>query len=135
MVQGIWGPQKLDFFATRANTRLPRFWSLNPDPQAEATNAWNQRWMEIGQYLRLPWKLNCVDRAELAKPLLVAGGSETELNPNNELQDLQAMALDCMAVIRWYQEKEQNLTSIAMGYLQQSNKLNTRKNYDLQRRR
>ncbi|KAG1344572.1 hypothetical protein G6F62_004433 [Rhizopus arrhizus] len=43
---------------------------------------------------------SCVDRAELAKPLSVAGGSETELNQNNELQDLQTTVLDRMAVIR-----------------------------------
>lgn len=57
MVQETWDPLKLNAFATRANTRLPRFWSLNPDPQAEATNAWNQQWTKTGLYLHPPWKL------------------------------------------------------------------------------
>lgn len=38
MVQEMWSPLKLDAFATRADTRLPRLWSLNLDLQAEATN-------------------------------------------------------------------------------------------------
>lgn len=55
-IQGTWGPLQLDAFVTRKNTRLPRFWSQNPDLQAEATNAWNQRWMKTGLYLHPPWK-------------------------------------------------------------------------------
>ncbi|KAG1037169.1 hypothetical protein G6F43_012917 [Rhizopus delemar] len=44
-IQEQWRPLKINAFATRANTRLRRFWSLNPDPQAEAINAWRQRWL------------------------------------------------------------------------------------------
>ncbi|KAG1470628.1 hypothetical protein G6F56_002570 [Rhizopus delemar] len=43
----IWenlGPMKVDTFAMRENTRLRRFWSLQPDPQVEATDAFRQTW-------------------------------------------------------------------------------------------
>lgn len=56
-IQEQWRPLKINAFATRANTRLRRFWGLNPDPQAEATNAWRQRWLKTGIYLHSPWKL------------------------------------------------------------------------------
>lgn len=57
MIQAQWGPLKLDAFATRENTRLPRFWSLQPDPQAEALDAFKQKWIKTGMYLHPPWKL------------------------------------------------------------------------------
>lgn len=52
-----WGPLKLDVFADRVNTQLPRFWSLQPDPEAEAMDAFQQQWPKKGIYLFPPWKL------------------------------------------------------------------------------
>ncbi|KAG1453448.1 hypothetical protein G6F56_007573 [Rhizopus delemar] len=52
-----WGPMNVDAFATRENTRLRRFWSLQPDPQAEATDAFRQIWSKTGLYLHPPWKM------------------------------------------------------------------------------
>lgn len=60
---------------------------------------------------------SCVNHTELAKLVLEVGDSETEFNPTNGFQGLQTMILDCMAVIRWYQAKEQNPTSVTMDYL------------------
>ena len=34
-----WGPLKIDTFATKVNTRLARFWSVRPDPDALAQDA------------------------------------------------------------------------------------------------
>ncbi|KAG1056560.1 hypothetical protein G6F43_001557 [Rhizopus delemar] len=59
---------------------------------------------------------SCVDRTKLAKPVLVTDGPKTKLSPANELQDLQTMVLDCMAIIRWYQAKKQNLKSVSVEY-------------------
>ncbi|KAG1466095.1 hypothetical protein G6F46_000787 [Rhizopus delemar] len=59
---------------------------------------------------------SCVDRTKLTKPVLVTDGPKTKLSPANELQDLQTMVLDCMAIIRWYQAKKQNLKSVSVEY-------------------
>ncbi|CEG76672.1 hypothetical protein RMATCC62417_11533 [Rhizopus microsporus] len=57
MIQAQWGPLKLNAFAIRENTRLPRFWGLQPDPQAEALDAFKQKWLKTGMYLHPPWNL------------------------------------------------------------------------------
>lgn len=42
-LQRIWGHQlfKIDAFATRHNRKLPAYWSLQPDPEAQAVDAFN----------------------------------------------------------------------------------------------
>ncbi|KAG1142990.1 hypothetical protein G6F37_012541 [Rhizopus arrhizus] len=56
-IQSLWGPLDIDMFASRQNTQLPRYWSLRPDPQAMATDAFLQQWPMIGLYAYPPWKL------------------------------------------------------------------------------
>ena len=38
------GPLEIDLFASRVSTQLPRFFNWRPDPEAEATDAFNQFW-------------------------------------------------------------------------------------------
>ncbi|KAG1136508.1 hypothetical protein G6F38_011997 [Rhizopus arrhizus] len=56
-IQSLWGPLDIDMFASRQNTQLPRYWSLRPDPQAMATDAFLQQWPMTGLYAYPPWKL------------------------------------------------------------------------------
>lgn len=56
-IQRTWGPLHLDMFATRQNKQLPRYWSLRPDPQAAATDAFLQNWSPTGMFAYPPWKL------------------------------------------------------------------------------
>lgn len=57
MIQQHWGRCKIDAFAVRHSSQLPTFWSLNPDPEAAATDAFRQQWPPRGLYLHPPWKL------------------------------------------------------------------------------
>ena len=43
-IQQRFGPLEIDLFASRISTQLPRFFSWRPDPEAEATDAFNQLW-------------------------------------------------------------------------------------------
>lgn len=52
-----WGPFKIDAFATRINAQLQQFWSIRPDPDASAQDAFQQAWTKKGMYLFPPWKL------------------------------------------------------------------------------
>lgn len=73
--------------------------------------------------------------AELEESILVANGSTAKFVDSNYIQGMQAMVLGRMAIIRKFQQQEQELAENVMEFLQQSNKLSTRKNYDLQWRR
>lgn len=55
-IQKQWGPLKIDAFAGRHNRRLKHFWSLFPDPEAKAVDAFRQTWPKKGIYLNPPWK-------------------------------------------------------------------------------
>ena len=46
----IWGTPKLDMFATRMNTQLPRFAAWHPDPDAEIINAFSCVWSQCNFY-------------------------------------------------------------------------------------
>ncbi|KAG1142367.1 hypothetical protein G6F37_010029 [Rhizopus arrhizus] len=48
----IWGPLTIDAFADRMNTKLPTFWSMRPDPEAAATDAFQQTWRKQGIYIK-----------------------------------------------------------------------------------
>ncbi|KAL1914582.1 uncharacterized protein VTP21DRAFT_8113 [Calcarisporiella thermophila] len=52
-----WGEITIDLFASRNNTKHPRFFSMKPDPDAEAINALSQRWPTKGAYANPPWIL------------------------------------------------------------------------------
>lgn len=45
-----WGQPSVDLFASRLNNKLPKFFSLNPDPQAEGTDAFKQNWSGLYGY-------------------------------------------------------------------------------------
>ena len=51
------GPIEVDLFASRLTYQVPRFFSLKPDPQAEATDAFLQRWNQFRGYANPPWGL------------------------------------------------------------------------------
>lgn len=57
MISKQWGLMKIDAFAAAHNHQLKRYWSLHPDPMAEAQDALHQKWLKKGMYLNLPWKL------------------------------------------------------------------------------
>ena len=57
MIRESLGPLQVDLFATRFSTRLPRFFSWRPDPEAEATDAFLQDWSGIMGYAIPPWCL------------------------------------------------------------------------------
>ncbi|CEI93563.1 hypothetical protein RMCBS344292_07794 [Rhizopus microsporus] len=70
--------------------------------------------------------------AELEEPILVANGPTAKSDDANNVQDMQAMVLGRMSIIRKFQQQEQELAENVMEFMQQSNRLSTRKNYDLQ---
>ncbi|CEI96239.1 hypothetical protein RMCBS344292_10405 [Rhizopus microsporus] len=41
MTQQHWGRMTIDAFATKENKRLAKFWSFQPDPDAQATDAFH----------------------------------------------------------------------------------------------
>ena len=43
-ISKLHGPFSVDAFATAENSQLPRFWSLRPEPEAAATDAFDQTW-------------------------------------------------------------------------------------------
>ena len=43
-IQQRFGPLEIDLFASKASTQLPRYFSWRPDPEPEATDAFNQFW-------------------------------------------------------------------------------------------
>ncbi|XP_065890962.1 uncharacterized protein [Dysidea avara] len=52
-----WGPLQVDLFASRLSTQLSRYFSWRPDPLAEATNAFSQRWETFKGFANPPWCL------------------------------------------------------------------------------
>ena len=52
-----WGPLKVDLFASRFSTQLPKFYSWRADPGAVATDAFRQSWKEVGLFAHPPWCL------------------------------------------------------------------------------
>jgi hypothetical protein len=59
-IDAIWGPHTVDAFATRSNRQLPRYMSLNPEPEAVATDAMLHSWVAENSWLFPP--LNMVGR-------------------------------------------------------------------------
>ena len=53
----LWGPLEVDLFASRLSTKLPRFYSWRPDPQAEAVDAFSQDWSSVKGYAFPPFAL------------------------------------------------------------------------------
>jgi len=49
------GPFSIDLFASRETTQLPRYYSRVPDPEAIATDAFNQTWPKKTAYAFPPW--------------------------------------------------------------------------------
>ena len=49
-VEAAWGPHSIDLFASRSNTRLPRFCSLLYEREAVATNAFSISWHTENAY-------------------------------------------------------------------------------------
>ena len=51
------GPLEVDLFASRLTTHLPRFFRWQPDPLAEATDAFLQDWSQFLGFANPPWCL------------------------------------------------------------------------------
>ena len=51
------GPLGIDLFVSRLTKQLPRFYSWRPDPEACATDAFNQDWSQMRGYANPPWCL------------------------------------------------------------------------------
>ena len=52
-----WGPLQIDLFANRHNSQLKRYISWKPDPYAEAVDAFQLSWKDLGAYLFPPFSL------------------------------------------------------------------------------
>ena len=52
-----WGPLEVDLFASRLSTQCQRYFSWQPDPSAEATDAFLQMWADMRGYANPPWNL------------------------------------------------------------------------------
>ena len=48
---------EIDLFAKRPTYQLPRFYRWRPDPLAEATDAFLQKWRWVRRYANPPWNL------------------------------------------------------------------------------
>ena len=65
-IQERWGPLEVDMFASRLTTKLDRFFSWRPDPEAEALDAFSQDWTNLqGRGYANPPR-NLVGRAEFS---------------------------------------------------------------------
>jgi hypothetical protein len=53
----IWGPHKVDLFASAANTQLPRYFSWAHDPSAEGWDALQQDWRSLKGFANPPFAL------------------------------------------------------------------------------
>lgn len=51
------GPVQLDLFVSRLTTQCRCYFSWQPDPYAEATNAFLQDWSQVSSYASPPWNL------------------------------------------------------------------------------
>ena len=60
------GPIQVDLFATRFTAQVPHFFSWRPDPEAEATDAFQQVWLTRLGFPHPPW---CLIARTLAKIL------------------------------------------------------------------
>lgn len=49
-IQALWGPLKVDIFASRLNTQLPTFFSWRPDLEAAALHASLKDWGHLQGY-------------------------------------------------------------------------------------
>ena len=56
-IQRIFGPLKVDLFATHLSAQCQHYFSWRPDPSAEATDAFLQVWTHIKGYANPPWNL------------------------------------------------------------------------------
>ena len=56
-INQIFGPLKVDLFASRLTHQLPRYFSWRPDRLAEATDAFRQDWRLRTGYANSPWCL------------------------------------------------------------------------------
>jgi len=48
------GPLEVDLFASQLTKKLPRFYSWRSDPEAEATDAFMQKWVATGGFANPP---------------------------------------------------------------------------------
>ena len=56
-IQQQMGPLQTDLFAFRLTKQLPSFFSWRPDPEAIATDAFNQNWAQTRGFANPPWCL------------------------------------------------------------------------------
>ena len=56
-IQRIFGPLEVDLFATRLSSQCQRYFSWQPDPSAEATDAFLLVWTHIKGYANPLWNL------------------------------------------------------------------------------
>jgi len=56
-IQLLMGPLQTDLFASRLTKQLPNFYSWRPDPEATATDAFNQDWAQTRGFANPPWCL------------------------------------------------------------------------------
>ena len=56
-IQEKFGPLEVDLFATHLSVQCPHYFSWQPDPPAEATDAFLQVWTHIKGYANPPWNM------------------------------------------------------------------------------
>ena len=56
-INNVYGPLEVDLFASRLTNQCCRFFSWQPDPLAEATDAFCQNWVGMKVYANPPWNL------------------------------------------------------------------------------
>ncbi|KAG1486278.1 hypothetical protein G6F54_013284 [Rhizopus delemar] len=124
-IQSLWGPLDIDMFASRQNTQLPRYWSLRPDPQAMATDAFLQQWPMTGLYAYPPWNDTLVADTILVSD--VAGNDETMSTDFSQAECKNDTSR--MAVIRRIQQNE-GLSQETMQFLGDAQRSGTQRTYD-----
>ena len=58
----IFGPLEVDLFASRLTYQLPCYFTWRPDPQAEATDAFQQNWGPLIGFANPPWCLRVLSQ-------------------------------------------------------------------------
>ncbi|KAG1050452.1 hypothetical protein G6F43_007274 [Rhizopus delemar] len=119
-----WGPLQIDAFAAKHSHQLKRYWSLHPDPMAEAQDAFQQQWLKKGMYLNPPWRL-------IPKSILVSNDFEDEASRQSDYyEDQQEVFPSRLEIINEKRRKSGLINEASIKYIAKSIRKSTEKAYD-----
>ncbi|CEG80004.1 hypothetical protein RMATCC62417_14401 [Rhizopus microsporus] len=109
---------KIDAFAARQNKKPPAYWSQLPDPNAQAIDAFHQKWPNKGLYLNPPWRLIPKILRKIKEDKLKEAVLITPLWPTHRMD------------VIFQKRMTEGLTIEDVDFLAQSTRTKTHKAYD-----